>query len=146
MGIGAIPQELCLLIAENLPIIDLYSLLRTCRGLSHLLTPRLQELGLRDRGELTALQWAAKRGHESLVVLALSNGAKVHQRTNCNHRFTPLHLAAMSEKPNGNIIKTLVKHGARIHARDCYQLTPLRVALRYGRDQAVEALLVLGAG
>ena len=146
MGIGAIPNEICLLVAKDLPIPDLYGLLRTCRGMSHLLTPRLHELGLRDRGELTALQWAAKYGYESLVELAISNGAKVYERTKCKRRFTPLHLAAMSEKHNPNIIETLVKHGAPIDTIDSKLRTPLRLATCYGREQAVEVLLRLGAG
>lgn len=145
MGIDAIPNELCLLIAEELPIPDLYSLLLACRGLSHLLTPLLHELGLRDRGELTALQWAAKHGHESLVELAILNGAKAYERTDCENRFAPLHLATMSEKPNLNVIETLVKHGAPVDALDSEMRTPLRLATQAGSELAVEMLLGLGA-
>ena len=145
MGINAIPQELCLLIAEGLPIKDLYSLLRTCRGLSQLLTPRLHRLGLQDAGELTALQWAAEHGHESLVELAISNGADVNQISKCRLGINALHMAVKSEKPNRNIIRTLIKHGVGVDAVDRLGATPLFWAVSYRRALAVEELLSLGA-
>ena len=128
MGINAMSKELCLLIAENLSIPDLCNFLRTCRGLSHLLAPRLLELGLQGRGELTVLQWAAKRSHESLVVQEILNGVQVNETTKCGRNYTALHLAAMSMKPNPNIIETLVKHGARIDAQNSELYTPLHLA------------------
>ena len=145
MRIDTISKELCLLITEDLPIPDLYSLLRTCRGLSRILTPRLLELGLRDVGELTALQWAAERGHKSLVLLAISNGAKVNKTTKRWPYSTALHLAAMSERPNRDIIRTLVSEGARIEAKDSFRETPLFRAVEAGRAQAIEELLIQGA-
>ena len=145
MRIGALPSELCLLIVDDLPFPDLYNLFRTCRGMSHFLTPRFHELGLRDRGKLTALQWAAKRGHESLVELAIFNGANVYETTNCKYGLTPLHLAAGSKKPNPKVIETLVKHGAPIDARDSKRRTPLLLATCSGSGQVVEVLLRLGA-
>ena len=123
-------KELCLLIAEELPIPDLCNFLRTCRGLSHLLAPRLLELGLQSRGELTALQWAAKHSYEPLVIQAILNGAQVNKTTECGLKYTALHLAAMSLKPNPNIIETLVKHGAQIDAQNSELCTALHLAAK----------------
>lgn len=145
MGINTIPQELLLLIAENLPTKDLCGIRCTCHGLSHLLTPLFHKICLRDRGKLTALQWAAKHGHESLAELAILEGADVNQTTRSRERYTALHLAARSRKPNCNIIRTLVKHGARIDARDSYNTTPLLEAVSSRKGQALEAMLSMGA-
>ena len=140
-------KELCLLIAEDLSIPDLCNFLRTCRGLLHLLAPRLLELGLQGRGELTVLQWAAKRSHESLVVQEILNGAQVNETTKCGHNYTALHLAAMSMKPNPNIIETLVKHGARIDARDSELHTALHLAPKSVKPSPdiIEILVKYGA-
>ena len=124
-------KEHCLLIAEDLPIPDLCNFLHSCHGLSHLLVPRLLELGLQGRGELTALQWAAKCSYESLVVQAILNGAQVDKNTKCRLKYTALHLAAMSVKPNRNIIETLVKHGDRIDSQNSELYTPLHLATKF---------------
>ena len=147
MGINAMSKELCLLIAENLPIPDLCNFLRTCRGLSHLLAPRLLELGLRDRGVLTALQWAAKHSYESLVVQAVLNGAQVNETSRCGLKYTALHLAAMSVKPNPNIIEILVKHGARIDAQNSELYTALHLAAKSMKPspEIMETLVKHGA-
>ena len=145
MRIDTISKELLLLITEDLPIPDLYSLLRTCRGLSHILAPHLLELGLRDVGELTALQWAAEHGHKSLVSLAISHSAEVNKTTKRWPKTTALHLAAMSERPNRDIIRTLVGKGAKIEAEDSFRRTPLFRAVEAGQAQAIEELLIQGA-
>ena len=146
MGIQTIPQELIVMIGEKLSIKDLNNFLRTCCGLLNLFTPRLHELGLQNVGSLSALQWAAKHGHEPLVKLAISKGAEVNEITKCERKFTVLHLAARSASPNPKIIRTLVKHGAKIDAKCSELCTPLYQATCYGHGQVVEELLKLGAG
>ena len=69
--------EILLLVAENLSLEDLSNLRSTCHRIWNTLTPRFQKLCLQDVGELTALQWAAVRGHAKLIELAMSNGAEV---------------------------------------------------------------------
>ena len=146
MGIQSIPQELIVMVGKNLSIKDLNNFLRTCRGLSNLFTPRLHELGLQNVGSLSALQWAAKHGHEPLVKLAISKEAKVNEIAECEGKFTGLHLAAKSKRPNPKIIRTLVKHGAKVDAKSSDRHTPLYMATCYGQGQVVEELLKLGAG
>ena len=146
MGIQTIPQELIIMVGEQLSIKDLNNFLCTCRGLLNLFTPRLHELGLKNVGSLSALQWAAEHGHEPLVKLAILKGAEVNEITNCEREFTVLHLTATSANPNPKVIRTLVEHGAKIDAK-CSQLcTPLYLATCYGHGQIVEELLKLGAG
>ena len=146
MGIQSIPQELIVMVGENLSIKDLNNFLCTCHGLLNLFTPRLHKLGMQNVGRLSALQWAAKRGYEPLVKLAILNGAKVNAITKCRLKYTVLHLAATSVSPNPRIIRTLVEHGAKIGAKDSDLRTPLYRATCYGRGQVVEELLRLGAG
>ena len=134
------------MVGENLSIKDLNNFLCTCCELSNLFTPRLHKLGLQNVGSISALQWAAKHGHESLVKLAISKGAKVNEITKCEHKFTVLHLAARSTSPNPQIIRTLVEHGAKVGAKSSDGCTPLYMATCYGHGQVVEELLKLGAG
>ena len=61
-------------------------------------------------------------------------------------KYTVLHLAAKSKRPNPKIIRTLVKHGAKIDAKTSDHRTPLDIATYYGNGQVVEELLKLGAG
>ena len=145
MRIDTISKEVLLLITEDLPIPDLNSLLRTCHRLSHILTPRLLELGLQDVGKLTALQWAAHCGHKSLVLLAISNGAEVNMGAKQWPHFTALHLAAMSKRPSRDIIRILVSNGASIEANGACRRTPLFRAVEAGQAQAIEELLIQGA-
>ena len=145
MGFDAVPEEICLIIAEHLSSKDLNNFLRTCRELSHLLTPCLHRLGLQNRDDLTALQWAVKRGHESLVELAISKGARVNVITRYD-KFSILHLAVKSGRFKPKIIRKLVKYGAEIGAKDGKLRTPLHLAVVAHCWQAVKELLSLGAG
>ena len=95
---------------------------------------------------LSALQWAAKHGHEPLVKLAISKGAKVNKIAKCEGKYTVLHLAAKSKCPNPKIIRILVEHGAKIDAKTSDRRTPLYMATFYGNGQVVEELLKMGAG
>ena len=123
MGINVMSKELCLLIVEDLPIPDLFNFLRKCRGLSHLLAPQLLELGLQGRGELTALQWAAKRSYESLV-------------------DTPLHLPV--EGNLEEVVKLLLENGSDTEIINREGKTPLQLAHRRGDKRVVKALIDAG--
>ena len=126
MGILGIPNELLLLIGEYLSIRDLYHFLLTCRRLNSILNRRLHKLGLQDIGKQTALQWAAERGHASLVERAISGGAEIDKPDRGQSRRRPLHSAARNN--HLGVVRILVKNKARISIRDSHGMTPLHYA------------------
>lgn len=144
MGILSIPNELLLVIGEDLAIKDLFYFLLTRRRMSSLLTPRLHERGVQDVEDgLTALQWAALHGKESLAILAISRGAELNEPCRQRSGLTPLHLAA--EQGHHGVIEILVKRGAEIDVRYDHAYTPLHLAAWYGQEEAIRVLLRLGA-
>ena len=60
MGIISVPDEIVLLIGENLSIMDLARFLSTCYKLHYTLIDRLYKRGNVEDGQ-TALHWAAER-------------------------------------------------------------------------------------
>ena len=153
MGILDIPNELLLLVGENLSILDLYNFLSTCHRLSILLTPHLQNRVVQDKGATAVLQWAVERGNVPIAKLAISLSAKInklyeveydHERATLGYlRRTPLHSAAFYG--NSDLINILFKHGARINTQDPDDETPLHLAALHGGPEATRALLKLGA-
>lgn len=143
MGILGIPNELLLLIGENLSIKDLYHLLLACRQLSSVLIEQLRKLGLQDVGQLTALQWAAERGHAPLAELAIPSGAEIDKPDPGQSGRTPLHSAAKNN--HANIIRILVMNKASISAHDSDSMTPLHYAALCEGAEATKALLEEGA-
>lgn len=102
--------------------------------------PRL--VSARDDGGYTALLWAARKGHVSLVRLLLAKGAKVNVRNNWNN--TPLHWAAY----NGHlaVVSRLIKAGADLSAREREMgHTPLHDAAWKGQRRVIALLLRAGA-
>ena len=79
MGILGFANELLLMVAGNLLIGDLSRFRSTSRRLRLVLTPRYKKLCLENIGKLTALQWAALRGHVELIELAILNGADIEK-------------------------------------------------------------------
>ena len=79
MGILEFANELLLMVGESLSIGDLSRFRSTSQRLCLVLTPRYEQLCLEDRGTLTALQWAALRGHVELIELAILNGAEINK-------------------------------------------------------------------
>ena len=147
MGILSLPNELLLIIAQDLRLKDLYHFLSTCHHLSSLLTPRLHKLALQGVGALTALQWAARYGHVSLAELVLSKGYGGVRGLGSGKqrllRLTALHMAA--ERNHADVIRVLVKHGERVTARTLGLNTPLHMAASQGSVHAIRVLLELGA-
>lgn len=143
MEILRLPNELLLLIVENLSVKDLSRLLLANRRLSSVLTPHLHSLALQDVGTLTALQWAATHGHVSLAEFVISNGAEVDKPDLRQLGQTALHAAAAHDHPD--VIRLLAKHGARIAATDAALQTPLHRAVVSWSPGAARALLELGA-
>lgn len=72
---------------------------------------------------MTALHWAADRGHVDVAKLLLDNSADVNARDECGQ--TPLHYAASCG--HEAIVKILLQHGADSTLQDSDQLTPEQV-------------------
>ena len=150
------PNELLLLLGENLSIPDLYNFLSTCCRISTLLTLRLHNLVVQDKGGMGVLMWAVKHGHGPLAELAISLGADIHRRY-CDDEEkieegvtyygprNPLDWAAFYG--HSNVIHILFKHGARVDDEVSSWETPgsLHMAAVHGRSEAARVLLELGA-
>ncbi len=86
---------------------------------------------------MTALDWAAVRGHADLVRLLLDRGADVKVRSTAGN--TPLHYAALAGNPD--IIESLLRAGAHVNERNNNGDTALHYAARNGHLRAVQVLL-----
>ncbi|MEO2003116.1 MAG: ankyrin repeat domain-containing protein, partial [Candidatus Poribacteria bacterium] len=93
---------------------------------------------------MTALHWAAERGHSAVAELLLSAGADGEAQTRVGS-YTPLHLASRSGY--GPIVRTLLDAGAAPDATTTNTgVTPLHLAAgAVGGADAVAALLERGA-
>ena len=99
-----------------------------------------------DRAEgdgMTALHWAAERGHSDVAARLVEAGADVQARTRVG-AHAPLHLAA--RRGSEEIVRTLLDAGADPNARTTSSgVTPLHLAAGAVRGTEAVALL-LGAG
>lgn len=143
MGLLNLADELLFLIVGYLSLKDLSHLLLTCRRLESTLTPHFHKRGLQDVGELTALQWAAEKGHTSLAKLALSDGADIEKADPRSTGGTSLHLAVKSK--HIDVIRLLIDHGAKVSANDSGRMTPLHYAVLHKQEDAAKVLLEAGA-
>ena len=114
-------------------------------GLAHQFVPLLREWG---EEQWLPLHRAAYHGHVEFVAMLLDVGAKVDSRTRYlagpfHARCTALHFAASGGY--GELVKLLLERGATLEVLDAHQATPLLRAARYGRAEAVHALLMAGA-
>lgn len=114
--------EILLLVSKNLGLRDLSRLIRCSRPLAFHLTHVLHNLALQDVEDeygmtMTALQWAASHGHESLVRLLLNMGVQIDATLGDNvgdsSIINPLHAAVI----NGHqtIVKFLLENGAGVN-------------------------------
>ncbi|KAJ5949947.1 hypothetical protein N7454_001531 [Penicillium verhagenii] len=98
--------------------------------------------GFHDHSGKTALFWAARNGHESVVKLLLEKGAIFKSKD--EYGDTPLSLAAISG--HDSIVKLLLEKGARTETQDKYYgYTPLFWAAGNGHELTVKLLLEKGA-
>lgn len=93
---------------------------------------------------MTALHWAAERGHEEVAGRLLEAGARVDVGTRIG-AYTPLHLAA--RRGSEGVVKRLLEAGADPDAATTTSgVTPLHLAaVAVDGDGAVRALLRAGA-
>ncbi|RUS72919.1 hypothetical protein EGW08_019315 [Elysia chlorotica] len=98
------------------------------------------------RSGWTALMYAAHYVRPEYVSLLLQYGANVNFQCDM---FTPLMCACSAtsgdEQGVSECVRTLIKGGADINARDRYHLTPLMLASREGHLPVVKTLLAAGA-
>lgn len=89
------------------------------------------------------LRDATKRNYKEMVKLLLKSGSKVNCKCYVPPFYTPLHFAV--ENKNIEIVKTLLKYGADIHARTRDGKTPRHFAISKNKIQIIELLLKHGA-
>jgi len=85
---------------------------------------------------------AAMAGNVEEVLIRLNMGEDVNQK--CYPRYsTPLHDAVCCGREE--IVKILVERGANVNELDYKNMTPLKLAVRYGQDSIEELLRSKGA-
>jgi ankyrin repeat protein len=101
-----------------------------------------------DKSEVTALLLAAQEGHADVVKTLVAEGGADTERCDARGK-TPLHWAACEAYPN--VVKELIKLGAKVDSVDLQGQTPLHAAATAEKEkislavEVVEALLAGGA-
>lgn len=92
---------------------------------------------------MTALHWAAERGHTEMAARLIEAGAGVSPTTRLGD-YTPLHIAARGG--HASVVAALLEAGANPGARTSTGgSTPLHFAASTSSEEAVEALIAHGA-
>jgi TonB family protein len=94
------------------------------------------DIGSRDEAGWTALMYAVKAGHATIVEMLLEAGANVHSENDAGE--TALHLAARHGRPQA--ARLLLRHGADLTARDTEGRTPFYRALEHRKAEVIEVL------
>lgn len=133
MSLHSLPNELLLLIAQELRPKDLKHLLETSRRLSVLLTSRLHNLARLPKSNLPALHWAVLRNHLPLVKLLLADGDIQMANSICRGGWTALHYAAAEGRTE--MVKLLLEKGASTTLRDPIGETALKVTAEFSSER-----------
>ena len=92
---------------------------------------------------ITALEWAARRGHREVVKVLIDNKVHVNVRRPTDGS-TPLYIAA--QEGHTEVVKLLLINNANVNAsRHTYGFTPLHVAALGGHTEVVKLLLINNA-
>ena len=146
MGILNIPVELLLLIVEDLSPDDILSFRSTCCRVQDVLKPHFENICLQDKGDLTAIQWAAVHGYSGLIRLAISNGARIDAPL-----VGKLQILEVDEEDKSvfadeiRAIHYWANNSAETQPKDSIIRTPLFLAACCGHLTAIELLLHQGA-
>lgn len=112
---------------------------------------RNTEINRLDREGYTPLGYAARSGCMKIVKLLIESGAVVDAAER-HSRSTPLLSAA--ENRHADVVRYLLKHGAKVNHRAAFGQTPLTAAIlgsmfddgrKGNRDETIDALLSNGA-
>ncbi|KAL3837238.1 hypothetical protein ACJMK2_022606 [Sinanodonta woodiana] len=95
----------------------------------------------KDAGEMTALHYAARFGHDRLALYLIENGADVNTRDNCGR--SAIHRAV--EERHLNIVKILLEAGASVNEEDNFGWTPIFHAVMWNDVDVVRFLISCGA-
>lgn len=144
--ITSLPNELILIIAEELSPKDLSSLLKVNRHLASLLRPLFHKRGLCWARQFatslpTSFFNASRRGDVAKVTLLLEIGAKIDAVDHGGE--TALYMAAQCG--NLEVVELLLKQGANINFQSLNGTTPIDGAVRFVRTPVVKLLLENGA-
>ncbi|KAH0612675.1 uncharacterized protein H6S33_009055 [Morchella sextelata] len=140
MSLLALPNELLLCISAHLSMKELSYLLLTTQRLSHLLTPSLYQLALKNwRRGTSALYSAATHGNHTTVSLLLKNGANTLGLK--KHGRTVFHRLASNNEAKALMI--MLEYGVDIDERDENGMTALHMAVRCEGSGSLEALKTL---
>merc|ERR1711955_191563 len=85
---------------------------------------------------------AAMAGNVEEVLIRINMGEDVNQK--CYPRYsTPLHDAVCCGRQE--VVQILVERGANVNELDYKDVTPLKLAIRYGQDDIADMLTAKGA-
>jgi ankyrin repeat protein len=129
-----LPDDILLLLADNLEREDINALAQTSRRLHQPLNQYLYQYNIRH-SHSSALRWGVELGREGTVKRCLELGAPV----DCK-RDTPLVIIA-SERGHDRVLKLLLDHGANPNEDRDFPRVPLSLAIQNGHDAAVRVLL-----
>jgi ankyrin repeat protein len=91
----------------------------------------------------TALSFAAALDHAEIGDLLIAAGADVNARDGSG--YTPLHWAAMSERGDARLVRSMIAAGADVNLKGAFDETPLTWAAKRGETPIVDALKRAGA-
>jgi ankyrin repeat protein len=97
----------------------------------------------RDLFESNMLHVAVAQGTAEIVEIILSTGTDANSRLSRRLLYTPLHIAAIHNRPE--IVKLLIERGAVIDAEGKDGTTPFLLAIEKGNLAAADALVASGA-
>lgn len=142
-----LPNELLLLVGEQLPVPSLYSFLRCNRRLAELLTSHLYRIAVHHLiANKSVLHYCAAKGDERTCRILLHNGANVNATDWAGQ--TPLHYAVLGR--NAKIVSAMLeREDVECNAEDTSLsgggASPLSMAVRMDLPQVVDMLLAKGA-
>lgn len=145
-----IPNEVLLVISDNLETTDINAFSQTCRRLANILIPVLCRIACKHRNfRLPPICWAAQKGYINVVKRLIDMGCNTtglqHYCDRCQlpHTSTVLHWAAKGE--NAELVNFLLDRGENIDAVDNRNATPLHWVCSEGGTEVVKLLVSRGA-